>query len=200
MPTESFWHVAPLIFAAFLIGIRSSNVAAQKSDDLELVRRQVEQLDHAGKHLQALALQRRLAAKIEKAETASVGAPGTKTVEALVGVAWYALLARDFKQALAASNRAHSLAPSILPVETNRAHALLLLGRSREAQAIYLAHKGKPISLTSNQIWEDAIADDIESLRKAGINEPALELINRALGGKSSNPAAARPPHNGPGL
>jgi tetratricopeptide (TPR) repeat protein len=190
MPTKLLWHAAPIIFAAFLTGMQSSSVAAQKIDDLELVRRQVEQLDRAGKHLQALTLQHRLAAEIEKAETASAGRPGAKTVDALVSVAWHALLARDFKQALAASNRAHDLAPNNLSVEIDRAHALLLLGRPREARAIYLAHKGKPISLTSDQIWEDIIAGDIDSLHKAGINEPALEAINRTLGGKSSASSA----------
>jgi hypothetical protein len=40
------------------------------------------------------------------------------------GVGWFALLARDFKEALSASDPARTLAPTDLYLETNTAHAL----------------------------------------------------------------------------
>jgi tetratricopeptide (TPR) repeat protein/CHAT domain-containing protein len=175
-----------IIFVAFLTITQSSTVSAEQSDDIKALRQQIQQLDRAGKYVEALALQRRLAGEIEKAETSSVGKPGTKTADSLISVAWYALLAHNFRTALAASNRAHALVPKDLYIETNRAHALLLLGRVREARSVYLAHKGKPISLTSDAMWEDLIADDMEALAKAGILRTALKQINAELGGKNS--------------
>src|SRR5215472_12588887 len=115
MLAKSFWRVTALtIFVAFLITIQSST--AQQSDDLETLQRQVQEFDQAGKHAEALALMRRLAAEIENAETTSGGKPGARTVNALGSVAWYALLAHDFEAALAASDRAHALDPSSLDV------------------------------------------------------------------------------------
>jgi tetratricopeptide (TPR) repeat protein/CHAT domain-containing protein len=170
-------------------GIGSMLVRAQVANDLDALKQQVQQLDQAGKYSEALAHQRRLASEIENAETASTGGPGEKTVDALAAVAWYALRARDFKQALVTSNRAHSLAPDNLHIETNRAHALLLLGRVREAQSIYLSHKGKPISLDSDEMWEDVIAGDIKTLRAGGINHAAFQSIIKALGGSTESNA-----------
>jgi tetratricopeptide (TPR) repeat protein/CHAT domain-containing protein len=161
-------------------------VPAQQSGDVETLQRQIAQLDQVGKYAEALSLQRRLAVEIEKAETASTGRPGAKTVDALVDVTWRALRGRNFAEALAAGERAHTLAPDNLFAERNRAHALLFSGRLAEARAVYLAHKGKPMSLVDREMWEDAIADDTASLRKAGLKSAALEKINAKLGGKGT--------------
>jgi tetratricopeptide (TPR) repeat protein len=173
-----------IIFLAFLTTIQSSNLPAQQSDDIKALQQKIQQCDQAGKYAEALTLQRRLAAKIEKAESTNAGNPGTNTANALSAVAWYALLTRNFKEALAVSNRAHVLAPTNLVIETNRAHALLLSGRGREARSVYLTYRGRPISLADNRMWEDVIADDVASLRKAGVRSPALEQISAELGGK----------------
>src|SRR5262249_14135149 len=133
------WWAAALILAAFAIG----SARAQSGDDLDAVQKQIQQLTDVGKYVDALALQRRMAARIARAEIAASGRPGQKTVGALSGVAWQAVLSHDFKRALAVSVRAHALAADNLVVETNRAHALLFLGRVREARVIYFAYKNK---------------------------------------------------------
>jgi CHAT domain-containing protein/tetratricopeptide (TPR) repeat protein len=180
------WSASALLIFVALGTIQSSSAArAQQSDDLKMLQQQVQQLDQVGRYAEALAISRKLVAETEKAETASAGKPGAATFSALVNLAWCALLAHDFKDALAASDRAHALAPTNLYAEGNRAHALLLLGHVREARAIYFFHKGKPMSLTSDALWEDVIADDVEALVKAGVNQPALKGINAELGGKS---------------
>jgi tetratricopeptide (TPR) repeat protein len=74
----------------------------------------------------------------------------------------------------------------VLYIETSRAHALLFVGRIDEARALYFAHKGRPMSLTDNQMWEDEIADDVATLRKAGLESATLAQITAKLGGKSS--------------
>ena len=175
-----------IVFVASLAAVHSSRVLAQQTNQLETLRQQINQFDQAGKYADALTLASRLAAKIEKTETASAGQPGAKTAGALVSVAWHSLLAHNFKEALSASNRAHALAPTNLYVETNRAHALLFSGRFGPAHALYLAHKGQPMSLTDDRMWEDAIADDFEALRKAGLERPAFGKIDAELGGKST--------------
>jgi hypothetical protein len=89
----------------------------------------------------SLAAQRTVAIATEKLETSRDGTPGPQTSEALNHVSWSALFARASGEALKASERAHTLAPTSLVIETNLAHALLFLGRSREAWKIYLAQR-----------------------------------------------------------
>jgi len=54
-------------------------------------------------------------------------------------------------------------------IETNRAHALMFVEGGEECKALYLAHKGKPISGSDGQLWENAIAEDFAEFRKAGL-------------------------------
>jgi CHAT domain-containing protein/tetratricopeptide (TPR) repeat protein len=187
MPSQFLRRAAALILSVALsLSIASTLVKAQDAGDIDALKRQVHQLYQAGKYTDALVLQRRVVAEIEKAEMASAGNPGAKTVSALTRVAWYALLSHHFKEALAASDRAHALGPANLAVEINRAHALLFMGRIGEARAIYFAHKGKPMSLTDDRMWEDVIANDFEALRKGGLDRSAARRINAKLGGKSA--------------
>src|SRR5262245_29672894 len=83
--------------------------------------------------------------------------PGEQTAMAILEVAWSALFAREFPKALAASDRGHTLLPHNLSIETNRAHALMFIGHVEEARALYLAHKGKPLSDADNKLWEQVI-------------------------------------------
>lgn len=133
----------------------------------------------AGRHEEAFALQQSLVADTEKAETASVGSPGVMTAIELGDLSWHALLARKFGEALAAAERGLSLAPQEAWIETNRAHALLLLGRVDEARALYLARKGKRLS--GGRLWEVVIREDFDALRKASIEHPAFIEIEASM-------------------
>ena len=110
----------------------------------------------AGGHYDvALKLRISLAEEVERDETKRTGAPGIRDCRrAWLSVAWAALFARDFAKALAVSERAHQLAPDDLLIETNRAHALMFLGRTGEARALYLDHRGKPTSLDGGKDLE----------------------------------------------
>ena len=137
----------------------------------------------AGGHYDvALKLRISLAEEVERDETKRTGAPGKETAGELISVAWAALFARDFAKALAVSERAHQLTPDDLLIETNRAHALMFLGRTGEARALYLDNKGKPTSLDGGKIWNAAITDDFAEMRKAGITHPMMAEIERQLG------------------
>ena len=125
---------------------------------------------------------RALAAEAEAVETKRQGKPGNETAEALTPVAWGALFAREFTKALTVSDRAHALLPDNLAIETNRAHALMFLGRQKESETLYLAYKGKSISAQDSRVWERVIADDYVEFRKAGLTHPMMAEIERKLG------------------
>jgi hypothetical protein len=83
---------------------------------------------------------------------------------------------------LTVGDRAHALFPDDLAIETNRAHALMFLGRGEDSKALYLAHKGKPISGPDGQLWEYVIVEDFAELRKAGLTHPMMADIEMELG------------------
>ncbi len=135
-----------------------------------------------GRYAEALQLAEARAAKEEAAETKREGKLGKETAQALIQVAWYALFAREFSRALTASDRAHALMPDDDMVETNRAHALMFLGRGEESGALYVTHKGQSMSEPDRRMWERVIADDFAELRKAGLIHPMMADIETKLG------------------
>ena len=103
------------------------------------------------------------------------------TESELTWLAWYAVLAKDFTKALTAADRAHTLFPNNLMIETNRAHALMFIGHGEEAKALHLAHKGE-VFKSQNQLWEQSIAEDFANFRKAGLTSPMMADIEKELG------------------
>src|SRR5262249_6438968 len=136
----------------------------------------------AGHYAEALQLQESLAAKVEAVETKREGNPGNETAQALNNAAWHALFAREFRKALTAADRAHSLLPATRAIESNRAHALMFLGRGEDSKALYLAYKGKPLSGQDAQLWERAIVEDFAEFRKAGLTHAMMADIEKELG------------------
>jgi hypothetical protein len=127
------------------------------------------------------------ALQLQEAWVAHRGAvPDEWTPIDLQNVAWRALFARDFTKALTVADRAHALLSedsfTFLSNETNRAHALMFLGRGEEAKALYLAHKGKPLPGQHGRLWERAIALDFAEFRKAGLTHPMMADIEKELG------------------
>ena len=104
------------------------------------------------------------------------------------GAPWYALFAKEFSKALTVANRSHALFPTSLAIETNRAHALMFIGRDEEAKALYFAHKGE-VSEQSNKLWEQIIAEDFAAFRKAGLTHPMMADIEREWGVSSDGNA-----------
>ncbi len=139
----------------------------------------------AGQYDEALRLEDAFAAKWERfweaAETKRDGKPGKETARLLSKLAWDALLARGFPQALAFSERGNSLFPHDFQIDRMRAHALMFSGRGDEAKALYLAHKGE-IDKEYNTVWETRIADEFAEFRKAGLTSPIMADVERELG------------------
>ena len=91
------------------------------------------------------------------------------------GMAFHFVLARDFAQALDVADQAIALAPDQIWLHSNRAHALLFLGRPDEARSLYLRYRGKDVR--SGTLWEALIAEDFAELRKRGFTNPLMDEI-----------------------
>jgi hypothetical protein len=90
------------------------------------------------------------------------------------------LPAKKFEKSLDASDRAIAAEPGLVWLYTNRAHALMFLGRVDEARLLYLAHRGEKTG--DDKIWEDDIREDFATLRKAGLTKPLMDEIEKAFG------------------
>ncbi|MCP4381910.1 MAG: tetratricopeptide repeat protein [Hyphomicrobiales bacterium] len=79
-------------------------------------------------------------------------------------------------EAESSSREAIAIAPTETWLATNLAHALMLQGKLREADEIYLGHRGESVGQIS---WEDAVLADFTELRTAGIDHPHMAEIER---------------------
>lgn len=130
----------------------------------------------------SLAYFEKAAGRIEAKEIADSGKAGPSTAAALGRVALLALFSKSFDKALAASDRAAALDPSLIWVQANRAHALMFAGRSDEAKKLYLAYKGQTLPEQANKTWEAVIGEDFGKFRKAGLAMPGASEVEAALG------------------
>jgi tetratricopeptide (TPR) repeat protein len=94
------------------------------------------------------------------------------------GLAYPFLLARDFTGALAAADQAISLAPEEIWLYTNRAHALMFVGRTGEARAVYLKYRNV-MDVQGGKSWDTLILDDFADLRKNGLTDPLTDEIEK---------------------
>jgi tetratricopeptide (TPR) repeat protein len=94
------------------------------------------------------------------------------------GVAYAFVLARDFTAALEAADQALAIAPDLIFVQGNRAHALMLLGKVDEARAIYLKYRGRE-KVVDEKSWETSVLDDFAEMRKAGLTHPLMIEIEK---------------------
>ena len=98
----------------------------------------------------------------------------------LGGLAYRDLLAKDFAAALDASNTAISVAPDLVWLRSNQAHALMFLGRADEARAVYLGHRGNAV-VSEGKTWDAGVLADFAEFRKAGLTDPLMDEITAAF-------------------
>jgi hypothetical protein len=58
----------------------------------------------------------------------------------------------------------------------------MFVGRGKQSKALYIAHKGKPVSGQDGKLWECVIAEDFADFRKAGLTHPMMADIEKELG------------------
>jgi tetratricopeptide (TPR) repeat protein len=137
--------------------------------------------------LEALKLKEEQVALIEQAESQTLGEVGAVTAGFLGEVGWYALFTNEYDKSLKASERAFALATDEgmrLAIATNKAHALMFLGRMEEARAVYLEHRGKDV--LNQGKWESVIAKDFAELRTKGVSNPMMTEIEGLLGAQAN--------------
>ncbi len=118
------------------------------------------------------------AAAIQAFEIKASGKAGKLTQSVLSSLSFHALFARNFNEALAASERSSELSASDLMSKTNQAHALMFLGRNAEAKALYLAHRYKSMG---GHNWNYYVLDDYKQFRAAGLIAPLMADIETLL-------------------
>jgi tetratricopeptide (TPR) repeat protein len=98
-----------------------------------------------------------------------------------IGALSYSLvLNREFPLALEAADQAISLSPKTLWFYSNRAHALMFVGRTDEARALYLKNRGQK-NVFQQKSWDTVIAEDFAELRKVGLTNPLMDEIAKQL-------------------
>jgi tetratricopeptide (TPR) repeat protein len=105
-------------------------------------------------------------------------------VSALGSLADVQLLNQQPDDALGSADEALSLDPSAIWVETNRAHALLFLGRFDEAKYIYLTFKDTLVS--SNKTFSQAVENDFAEFRKYGLGRQEMKQVEVLLAERST--------------
>jgi tetratricopeptide (TPR) repeat protein len=95
-------------------------------------------------------------------------------------LAYQLVLAREFATALAAGDLCIPLAPEKLWLQTDRAHALMFLGRDDEARALYLQFRGRK-NVWRDKSWERVVVEDFAGIRKAGLAHPLMDEIEKQL-------------------
>ncbi|WP_416896392.1 MAG: TIR domain-containing protein [Minwuia sp.] len=141
------------------------------------------QLDAASRAAQKLSLARFSTGDTGGAlETAEMNAADLRRSGELTGnlaaalnnVAWYGLFSGDTERALAAAEEAIGLQPDNEAYALNRAHALMLSGRTEDARAAYLEHQG---AVVGGQPWALLVSDDFGVLREHGIERSLMSEI-----------------------
>ena len=158
-------------------------ITAREKSPFQEAKSAVEVAFGAREYAKAAAVQTKLAAAMEKAERKRAGKPGPDSALALLELSWYQLFAQDFEGALAASDRAFAIEPEEIINATNKAHALMFLGRRREARALYLRYKGQRLG-KNERLWEETILDDFKEFEKRGLKHRQIAEIKVLLAQK----------------
>jgi hypothetical protein len=137
--------------------------------------------DSVAQFREALLVTEGLAARSEREEVDAKGAAGAATAAALGNVAWYALFAREFDEALRTSRRGAALAPDLVWIKTNLAHALIFLSRTDEARTIFLQNRGKRPFTDSDTDWEHSVIEDFAAFRTVKLSNPLMDEIEAAF-------------------
>src|SRR5215813_6919122 len=108
--------------------------------------------------------------------------------EYYLDLAWYELLNRNPREAIAASLEGLKLSPgNAAMIKTNLAHAYLFDNQFDKAKAIYLENKDTKVRGEERTFGEVAL-DDFEQLDQAGITHEDIEKIKALLQTKFPSP------------
>jgi len=143
---------------------------------LDLGDAQLANVDYADALAAYVAARDRAAATLA-ADTNDVEAAGRlKTSVGKIGLLANAMLVtRDFSGALATLDQATPATPEQNWLDLVRAAALMFLGRSEEARALYDKHRGE--TTYSGKTWEAATRETFANLRAKGLASPLMDEV-----------------------
>jgi tetratricopeptide (TPR) repeat protein len=90
------------------------------------------------------------------------------------------VLAGNFSKGLAIAEEAIGLAPDQTWLQASRAHALMFLGRTDEARAIYVQHRGQQ-NVLDRESWETHVLSVFADFRQHGLTHPLMDEIEKEL-------------------
>ncbi len=130
---------------------------AKAIEDAQERTKAVNDAFEARNYAEAARLQEINAAAVRRTETAAEGKPGDGTLDALLSLSWYQLLAGQYDAVIATADQAAAIRDDYISIDANRAHALMLKGAVDEARVIYNMHRGKETrnkkTLGSTRFW-----------------------------------------------
>jgi hypothetical protein len=91
-------------------------------------------------------------------------------------------MAGEFQPGLEGATLAARLAPNAMWIEGIRADALMMLGKTEEARAMYLRYEGLKDD-GSGSSWKQDVLDDFDELRRKGYSKPLMAEIEAAFRG-----------------
>jgi len=166
---------------SLMVSLVPAGATARATAEAEALEKRVLALHEAGRDDEALAAAEQLVRLVEdRAYGKEV------TANAYCYVAYGALCVRKPEKALAAAEHALGLVPQVPLCHMSRAHALLFLGREREAKSIYMDHKGERIGKLS---WEEFIGVSFREFRARGLDHPRMARVEKAV---ADAPVSAR--------
>lgn len=169
------------------VKMRPQDVPIMTGDDQRFVEQNPEHLETAAilsKHNRlddAAVLYRKIIETLRAAlvhRPDDIGTRGTfdSAVLYFAVLAMRLILAGRFDTALECINELVTLAPHDLSLQATRAHALMFIGRTKEAEIIYFAHRGEQIG---GEPWENFIGREFDALRGAGRSDRLMDTIRR---------------------
>jgi molecular chaperone GrpE len=151
---------------------------AQAIEDPQERTKAVNRAFEAKDYAEAARLQERTAAAVRRAETAAEGKPGDGTLDALLSLSWYQLLAGQYDAVIETADQAAAIRDDYISIDANRAHALMLKGAADEAKFLYNKHRG--METRNKKIWDHEILDDFAELEQENINHTLMNKIREA--------------------
>ena len=135
----------------------------------------------------AVAIEKRILARNEYGADHGIAGASDGVKGALGSLSWYHLLAHEFDQALSAAQHAIDLDDNPedplhfdIVATSNKAHALMFLGRLDEAARVYASGRGhfeKDDDGNNKRPWEEVILADFAALRGARLDHPFMKTI-----------------------
>jgi serine/threonine protein kinase/tetratricopeptide (TPR) repeat protein len=167
-----------------VLKLREKVLGPENLDTLETRGNLTIALGKEGKHAEAIEMAQKTVAL---AQGIKDDQPRLKAlVDAYEALSWDQLVAKDFSGALTSAETGHQLDNTNLDLDSNRAHALLFLGRVPEAETLYLSHRGEKMS--NGKTWNQVILEGFNTLTKAGVTNADFPHLRELLKPTNSPP------------